>query len=93
VRDHSSAGGGAHQRERGAERRPPHGQPGSGHARLRSLLVVAELAVALVLLTASGLLLRSFEKVRTVDLGLRTDHMLTAHYSLPRQQYGAQGRH
>jgi predicted permease len=66
------------------------GSPGSGYARLRSALVVAELAVALVLLTASGLLLRSFEKVRSVDLGLRTDHMLTAHYNLPRQQYGTQ---
>jgi predicted permease len=66
------------------------GSPGSGYARLRSVLVIAELAVALVLLTASGLLLRSFEKVRSVDLGLRTDHMLTAHYNLPRQQYGTQ---
>ena len=66
------------------------GSPGSGYARLRSGLVVVELAVALVLLTASGLLLRSFEKVRSVALGLRTDHMLTAHYNLPRQQYGTQ---
>jgi len=59
------------------------GTAGGGHARLRSALVVAELAVALVLLTASGLLLRSFEKLRAVDLGLRTDHMLTASYGLP----------
>jgi predicted permease len=66
------------------------GSAGAGHARLRSALVIAELAVALVLLTASGLLLRSFEKMRSVDLGLRTDHMLTAHYSLPRQQYNTQ---
>jgi predicted permease len=66
------------------------GTPGSGHARLRSVLVVAELAVALVLLAASGLLLRSFEKMRSVDLGLRTDHTLTAAYSLPRQQYTTQ---
>lgn len=66
------------------------GSSGSGYARLRSVLVIAELAVALVLLTCSGLLLRSFEKVRSVDLGLRTDHMLTAHYSLPRQQYATQ---
>jgi predicted permease len=36
----------------------PTGSAGGGHARLRSALVVAELAVALVLLTASGLLLR-----------------------------------
>jgi predicted permease len=63
---------------------------GGGHARLRSALVIAELAVALVLLTASGLLLRSFEKLRSVDLGFRADHTLTAAYSLPRQQYSTQ---
>jgi predicted permease len=66
------------------------GSAGAGHARLRSALVIAELAVALVLLTSSGLLLRSFEKMRSVDLGLRADHMLTAHYKLPRQQYKTQ---
>jgi putative ABC transport system permease protein len=66
------------------------GTAGGGHARLRSVLVVAELAVALVLLTASGLLLRSFEKMRSVGLGFQTDHTLTAAYNLPRQQYSTQ---
>ena len=66
------------------------GTAGSGHGRLRSALVIAELAVALVLLTASGLLLRSFEKLRSVDLGFRTDHTLTAFYGLPHQQYSTQ---
>lgn len=66
------------------------GTAGGGHARLRSALVVAELAVALVLLTASGLLLRSFEKMRAVGLGFQTDHTLTAAYTLPRQQYSTQ---
>jgi predicted permease len=66
------------------------GTAGSGHAHLRSALVVAELAVALVLLTASGLLLRSFQKMRAVDLGFRADHTLTASYSLPRLQYSTQ---
>jgi putative ABC transport system permease protein len=66
------------------------GTAGGGHARLRSALVVAELAVALVLLTSSGLLLRSFEKMRSVGLGFHTDHTLTAAYSLPRQQYSSQ---
>jgi putative ABC transport system permease protein len=66
------------------------GSIGGAHARLRSALVVAQLAVALVLLTASGLLLRSFEKMRSVDLGFRADHTLTAAYSLPRQQYSTQ---
>ena len=61
-----------------------------GHARLRSALVIAEIAVALVLLTASGLLLRSFEKMREVDLGYRPDHTLAASYNLPRKQYATQ---
>ena len=66
------------------------GSAGGGHARLRSSLVVAELAVALVLLMASGLLLRSFEKMRSLGLGFHTDHTLTAAYNLPRQQYSTQ---
>jgi predicted permease len=66
------------------------GTPGSGHAKLRSALVVAEIAVALVLLTASGLLLRSFEKMRDVDIGFDPGHTLAAVYVLPRNQYATQ---
>jgi predicted permease len=66
------------------------GTPGSGHARLRSTLVVAEIAVALILLSASGLLLRSFEKMRAVNLGFVPDHTLAAIYDLPQNQYGTQ---
>jgi putative ABC transport system permease protein len=66
------------------------GSAGGGHAFLRSSLVVAEIAVALILLAASGLLLRSFEKMRQVDLGFRPDHTLTASYSLPQKQYATQ---
>jgi predicted permease len=66
------------------------GGVGGGHARLRSTLVVAEIAIALVLLAASGLLLRSFEKMRSVDLGFRPDHVAIASYSLPEKQYSTQ---
>src|SRR5580692_854426 len=66
------------------------GTAGSGHARLRSALVVGEIAIALMLMVASGLLLRSFEKMRRVDLGFRPDHVLTGSYSLPREQYATQ---
>jgi predicted permease len=66
------------------------GTSGSGHGRLRSTLVIAEIAVALVLLTASGLLLRSFEKMRQVDLGFRVDHTLSAFYGLPQERYATQ---
>ena len=66
------------------------GSAGGGHARLRSILVVSQLAVALVLLTGSGLLLRSFDKLRKVDLGFRADHLLTASFGLPGHQYSTQ---
>jgi putative ABC transport system permease protein len=66
------------------------GSAGTGHARLRSALVIVEIAVALILLTASGLLLRSFDKMRQVDLGYRPDHTLVASYNLPLKQYPTQ---
>jgi putative ABC transport system permease protein len=66
------------------------GTSGSGHARLRSGLVIAEIAIAIVLIAASGLLLRSFEKMREAELGYRADHLIAAGYSLPRQQYPTQ---
>ena len=66
------------------------GSEGGGHARLRSTLVITEIAIALVLLTASCLLLRSFEKMRSVDLGYQPLHMTTAAYSLPQKQYATQ---
>jgi len=68
------------------------GSESGGHARLRSTLVVTEIAIALVLLTASCLLLRSFEKMRSVDLGYRPDHVTTASYSLPQKQYEKQSQ-
>lgn len=68
------------------------GRTGSagGHAWLRSSLVIGEIATALVLVAAAGLLLRSFEKMRSVDLGYRADHVLSGAYSLPAKQYGTQ---
>ncbi len=66
------------------------GTAGGGHARLRSALVVAEIAIALILLSASGLLLRSFEKMRSVDLGFRPEHVTMASYGLPQHQYAKQ---
>ena len=66
------------------------GTSGSGHSRLRSALVVAEIAVALTLLAASGLLLRSFQRMRDVKLGFRPDNTLAALYVLPQQRYRTQ---
>jgi putative ABC transport system permease protein len=68
------------------------GTAGGAHARLRSALVIAEIAIALVLLCASGLLLRSFQKMRDVNLGFRPDHTLVASYDLPKQHYATQAQ-
>jgi len=68
------------------------GSTGGSHARLRSALVVGEIAIALILLTASGLLLRSFSNMSAVDLGFRPDHVATASYALPQKQYSTQAQ-
>jgi putative ABC transport system permease protein len=60
---------------------------GASHGGLRSALVVAEIAIAMVLLTVSGAFLRSFEKMRAVDPGFRAEHVLVAGYQLPIEQY------
>jgi putative ABC transport system permease protein len=66
------------------------GTTGSSHGRLRSALVVAEIAIALVLLAAAGLLLRSFARMRDVELGFSPDHTIIASYGLPAKQYVTQ---
>jgi putative ABC transport system permease protein len=54
---------------------------------LRRVLVVAELAVSLVLLTGAGLLIRSFWKLQSVDPGFRQDRLLTLSFQLPIARY------
>jgi predicted permease len=61
---------------------------GSGRQlQLRSLLVVAEVGLAFVLLIGAGLMLRSFMHLLRTDPGFRAEHVLTASLSLPPQQY------
>jgi predicted permease len=60
---------------------------GASHAWLRSTLVVGEIAITLLLLSAAGAFLASLEKMRAVDPGFRTDHVLTAGYQLPIREY------
>jgi predicted permease len=68
------------------------GSAGGSHAWLRSVLVVSEVTIALMLLTASGLLLRSFARMSEVDLGFTPDHAISAAYSLPHENYGDQAK-
>ena len=59
---------------------------GSG-IRYRSALVVFQVAVSLILLVGSGLLIRSFMRLRGVDPGFRVENLLTATVSLPSDDY------
>jgi len=59
----------------------------SGRQRLRSLLVVGETALALALLMAAGLFLRSFLRLQTVNPGFNPKGVMTAMYRLPLAQY------
>ena len=58
-----------------------------GGARLRGALVVAELALAVMLLAGAGLLMRSFIKLQAVDPGFRPEQALTFELTLPEARY------
>jgi putative ABC transport system permease protein len=55
--------------------------------RLRSLLMVSEVALALILLTGAGLLVRSFVRLTSVDTGFDLQHLLTERVMLPLEKY------
>ena len=59
------------------------------HDRTRSVLVIAQVTLGLLLVTAAGLLMASFLNLETSDLGLKPDHVLTFWFSLPQPQYKA----
>jgi predicted permease len=54
---------------------------------LRKTLLTVEIAATVVLLIAAGLLLKSFWRLRTTDVGCTTENVLTMSYSLPAKQY------
>ena len=64
-----------------------HGLMSFGLRSFRGWLVVAELALAVVLLLAAGLLVRSFNKLVAVDLGFDRENVLTTRIALPRSSY------
>ena len=66
---------------------------GAPRARMRSTLVIAEVAVALVLLAGAGLLLRSFERLLSVETGFNPSNLLTLQVWLPWPNDASKGRY
>ena len=60
---------------------------GSASRRSRSLLVVAEMALAVLLLIGAGLTVRSFVNLTRIDAGFDANNVLAAHISIPASKY------
>ncbi len=60
---------------------------GFRRGRLRNALVVVELALSLVLLTGAGVMIRTFVKLTTTDLGFDAKNILVARLPFPKDQY------
>jgi len=65
----------------------PQTSAGVQRQRLRGALVVAELALAVMLLSGAGLMLRSLWNLSRIDLGFNPDRVLTMRLALPAAQY------
>lgn len=57
------------------------------HNRLRALLVVSEVALALMLLIGAGLMIRTYLRLRNIELGFNPDKVLTMEINLPARRY------
>jgi len=64
-----------------------HSTIGRGKHRMRSLLIVAQVAVSFLLLIGAGLMLRSFVKLQHVDPGFQPENVLTMDISLDFVKY------
>jgi putative ABC transport system permease protein len=66
---------------------PGRGNSSAGHGRMRNLLVVSEVALALMLLIGAGLLMRSLSGLRSVDAGFDASNTLTGTLDIPNAKY------
>jgi predicted permease len=63
------------------------GSAGRGRTRGRRLLVVAQVAMAVVLIAGAGLMLRSLQAVQQIDLGYEADRILAVNVTVPESAY------
>ena len=66
------------------------GSVGKGRQRLRSGMVIAEVALSLVLLIGAGLMIQSLGELQKVDKGFEPENVFTARVQLPQIRYGDQ---
>ena len=59
----------------------------AGRHHLRNALVVSEIAIALVLLVSAGLMIKSFQRLLELNMGFRTEKILTMRLTIPSSKY------
>jgi putative ABC transport system permease protein len=67
------------------------GSAGGRNQRMRNVLVVTQVAMALMLVVGAGLLLQSVMRLQGQSLGIRQDHLLKGHFYLPNVRYREPG--
>ncbi|MCG6954385.1 MAG: ABC transporter permease [Gemmatimonadetes bacterium] len=73
---------------RGALREGGRGSAGGESTRLRDGLVIVEVALAVILVAAAGLMTRSLVELLHVDPGFRPDHLLAANFTISTERQG-----
>ncbi|MFN8573022.1 MAG: ABC transporter permease [Gemmatimonadaceae bacterium] len=68
--------------------RGTRGIAGPSRGNLRHALVISEVALVMVLVTAGGLMLRSLRELNSVDPGFRTDHLLVMNFTISTDRQG-----
>jgi putative ABC transport system permease protein len=68
------------------------GRTGTARAGAQKTLVVAEVALALVLLIGAGLMITSFSRLRAVDVGFNTSNLVVAFVPLPQARYNSEAQ-
>ncbi len=71
------------------------GAPGSGERhgnKIRNTLVITQMALALMLMTGAGLMIRSFQQLQVVDPGFHPDHLVTLRFDVPNKKYEGRQR-
>ncbi|HSS49683.1 MAG TPA: ABC transporter permease, partial [Thermoanaerobaculia bacterium] len=76
----------------GVIREGARGSKGRAGTHAQGVLVIVEMALAVILLAGAGLLIRSFSRLQNVDPGFQPDHAMTFKLELPRSRYSDESK-